>query len=72
MEIMVRSFHVIKWTSRRRCIHQCWVDFWLVPLSARLMQEPQNEFPQNLDGGWVSAQNRPYYLLVRIRTKDYF
>ena len=31
---------------------------WFV---SRIKQKLLNRFPRNLDGGWVSAQNRPHY-----------
>lgn len=39
------------------------------PFASRITQKPLNGFPKNLDGGWVTAENRPNYILVRIRIK---
>ena len=39
---------------------------WFV---GRVTQKQLSGFPSNLDGGWVSACNRPHYLLVQILLK---
>ena len=36
----------------------CWLVGWFV---SRIKQKRQNGFPRNLDGGWVSAQNRSHF-----------
>lgn len=40
-------------------------------LVGRMVGLNKNSFPHNLDGEWISAQNRPHWLLVLIRIKGW-
>ena len=53
---------------RAGCLHPRLFVCWFV---SRITQQPLNGFPWNLDGGWVSAQNRPPLILVQIRVKTW-
>lgn len=54
------------WPSWVMFFYSCTFVCWLV---TRIAQKLLNGFPRNLDEGWISAQNRPHLLLVRIQTK---
>lgn len=72
VEVLRRSYTVI---HKKGLNHVTYKKVMISPMSicffvSRITQKLLNEFPQNLDGKWVSTQKRPHKLLVQIQIKQ--